>query len=1201
MSINPFESSINKYSSISNSANVSKVDDVKLFNEFNFDVNNQQIGTDRFLYSVDNLSASNKKLLIESLEVSLNDIDEEFKTAKKSNGWLSGAWDKFKDVTHIGAGSNKTKKEIEVLKKSIKELNSNPDKFVETYKKVTGKELTDEDLTKLLNGEISFKDILKANESLNKYTEGQKMVTDVVGDIVSGIVSVGAVAVGSALGICAAPFTAGASLGLVAAGLGVGAAAGAAVKVAIKGSDCIGNEKKYELKDIGYDLITGSINGAMGPVSNAIGGATGTAVMKAMGMKSLETTAKNAVVKMTAQRVIATGADMVVDGTISGATDGFARALGEGRIEDIPKEMMTGAVGGAIAAPIIGGGFKIAGKAGSAAGHAIQKAVGKEVSENVGDVVAREIGGTVAGEVAEQTGKQTAEVVGGEVAEQVGKETAENIAGEAAEKAGKEVAENIGGEVAEQTGKEAVETVNDGIVNNVIKEADDPIVINQDINNNVDINLSPTEALDPTSLPPSPIDTDVHSNVQDVTPDTSKTKVNTGEQNSPRILVDDVDVAQKAKIDAKISELQAKSSKISFADFKLEDGSTSKFMIFEGTQGGSNSGYYVKNTNTGELFYVKYASKTGKGGVTQSQAEVLSSKLYKLAGIDVPELSLVDGPNGQKAILSKFIPDLQGVNKANPLVHEGFGMDALLANWDVVGLGYDNTVTNGSKVFRIDVGGTLDFRAQGAKKPFGSVVDELSSLIDPNINPQSAKVFASMTPSEMISSIKKVTSISDDEIIKLLKSEGMEKYTDAILKRKAYLQEFVDIADQMPNAKNMSLLQFAKTVKNETTKATIEKANTQVELALIQESIDSVQEPQLKQSLQKLLDDKSLSIKQNAVKLYKPISEKDFLALMKKSGLKKGIQGNYYINVTSDFEKKILDTYGASLGNDILSIIKKPILPSELSEMRKFMNVANGKYVSYWQDNTIDLLAYFKVLSKNASDSKSLFANFDKISDPQWAAIMNTVYEKAPQDVINSLKSYKGMGYGMINGELTQQRQAALNGKLYTIEPSIKNKIEKISAYIDTQPIEEAMHVYRGEGTEVLASCKLNNGKTLKEAIEAIQYAPADKKQQLINEVIEDVLDNNYEAHQERFMSTSLVGVPDSFKDIIRWDLELPAGTKGVFIEGANINAGLANEVEYLIQKGSDITIIGIEYIPAKGSDSAYWQLKGKLKNNIAA
>lgn len=119
MSINPFESSFNNYSSITSTNKVQKAENVALFDEFSLNPD-KNFKTDKFLYSVDNLSSSNKQLLITSLEADLDSIDEEFKTAKKSNGWLSGAWDKFKDITHIGASSNKTQKEIKLLKDSVK-------------------------------------------------------------------------------------------------------------------------------------------------------------------------------------------------------------------------------------------------------------------------------------------------------------------------------------------------------------------------------------------------------------------------------------------------------------------------------------------------------------------------------------------------------------------------------------------------------------------------------------------------------------------------------------------------------------------------------------------------------------------------------------------------------------------------------------------------------------------------------------------------------------------------------------------------------------------------------------------------------------------------------------------------------------------------------------------------------------------------
>jgi hypothetical protein len=56
---------------------------------------------------------------------------------------------------------------------------------------------------------------------------------------------------------------------------------------------------------------------------------------------------------------------MMVDGSLSGAGDGFARALAEERYEDIPQDMLNGFVGGLIASPFIGGGFRLVGKTSS--------------------------------------------------------------------------------------------------------------------------------------------------------------------------------------------------------------------------------------------------------------------------------------------------------------------------------------------------------------------------------------------------------------------------------------------------------------------------------------------------------------------------------------------------------------------------------------------------------------------------------------------------------------------------------------------------------------------------------------------------------------------------------------------------------------------------------------------------------------------
>ena len=103
-------------------------------------------------------------------------------------------------------------------------------------------------------------------------------------------------------------------------------------------------------------------------------------------------------------------------------------------------------------------------------------------------------------------------------------------------------------------------------------------------------------------------------------------------------------------------------------DFNI-DGQNTKFEVWKGTQKGSNKGSFVRNLDTGEVFYAKLGGK-------QSENEILASKLYQLGGIDVPELTSFKLPNGETGLLSKYIPDLDKVYSSNPLVNKGFAMDA---------------------------------------------------------------------------------------------------------------------------------------------------------------------------------------------------------------------------------------------------------------------------------------------------------------------------------------------------------------------------------------------------------------------------------------------------------------------------------------------------------------------------------------------
>lgn len=180
-----------------------------------------------------------------------------------------------------------------------------------------------------------------------------------------------------------------------------------------------------------------------------------------------------------------------------------------------------------------------------------------------------------------------------------------------------------------------------------------------------------------------------------------------------------------------------------------------------GGQGGSNPGGKFKDEN-GVEWYCKFPENDHI-----AKAEVLAAKLYSSLGLNAQDAKLVT-KDGKVGIASRW----QNVKKASPKelaqtpgVLEGFAADAWLANWDVVGLGFDNLqVDDQGNAMRVDAGGSLMYRAQGSKKAFGEHVTELDSLRDPKINPQAAAVFGQMSEADITASVAKVAQISDAQI-----------------------------------------------------------------------------------------------------------------------------------------------------------------------------------------------------------------------------------------------------------------------------------------------------------------------------------------------------------------------------------------------------------------------------------------------------
>ena len=192
---------------------------------------------------------------------------------------------------------------------------------------------------------------------------------------------------------------------------------------------------------------------------------------------------------------------------------------------------------------------------------------------------------------------------------------------------------------------------------------------------------------------------------------------------------------------------------------------------------GSNQGGLFKDQQTGALHYVKWS-----GSDVRSRIEALAGNLYALAGAPAPNIRIIDF-NGQTAVMSDWIDDAKAMTivdmKAHPDVRENFVVDAWLANWDVIGLAADNIVLGpDGKAYRIDAGGSLLFRAQGAPKAFPPFVEEHQTLLNQGKNPNSAAVFQGLTNEELLAGAAKVASVTDAQIDAAVDAMNLPKTSD---------------------------------------------------------------------------------------------------------------------------------------------------------------------------------------------------------------------------------------------------------------------------------------------------------------------------------------------------------------------------------------------------------------------------------------
>lgn len=207
-----------------------------------------------------------------------------------------------------------------------------------------------------------------------------------------------------------------------------------------------------------------------------------------------------------------------------------------------------------------------------------------------------------------------------------------------------------------------------------------------------------------------------------------------------------------------------------------------------GGQAGSNPGGFYQ-AGDGSKYYIK----RGKSEAHVDN-ELLAGDLYREAGVAVPEMTEAKWSDGARAVASKIVPDAKQIGSEVgklPGAADGLVVDAWLANWDVAGSAGDyNIVASNGKAMRLDVGGALTYRAQGAPKgsAFGNDPTELHTLRDSSKNHQASKVFAGVTEADLKAGAERLTRISDSRINELVsRRNGPAGLAEKLIERKKRL------------------------------------------------------------------------------------------------------------------------------------------------------------------------------------------------------------------------------------------------------------------------------------------------------------------------------------------------------------------------------------------------------------------------------
>ncbi|PYF09691.1 hypothetical protein C8J30_10761 [Rhodobacter viridis] len=172
--------------------------------------------------------------------------------------------------------------------------------------------------------------------------------------------------------------------------------------------------------------------------------------------------------------------------------------------------------------------------------------------------------------------------------------------------------------------------------------------------------------------------------------------------------------------------------------------------------------------------------------------EYLAAALYRLAGAPVLSYLPCAAPDQVATVFVDLeknrLAQLTEAERAE--ARHWFGVHCWLANWDAAGFQGDNQGVIGGVVTTLDVGGALEFRAQGDPKgrAFGPTVPEVDRLRTDPDNPFAVALFGPMPPDALRAALMVVIGLPEAAIRTVVaRHGGRAALAETLLARKADL------------------------------------------------------------------------------------------------------------------------------------------------------------------------------------------------------------------------------------------------------------------------------------------------------------------------------------------------------------------------------------------------------------------------------